>query len=112
MSGRPGTTCCIPDCLKQVWIVGRCSVHARVLRETNPAEFARIQGLNTEERAHEFYMTKNPLPPKFEWEGDEPALIRTYGRQTKHHVRVGFQSKAAQQGNSDVNSQEEIENGN
>jgi hypothetical protein len=93
---RTPKICCLPDCSKPRWASGRCGFHSAELQRTDPIEFERLGLLiheNAEEAEHEFYLTKNRLPdPKWTYEVSEPQtaeLIRVYGRDTKHHVKVG-----------------------
>jgi hypothetical protein len=46
--------------------------------------------MTLEERYHANYMTKHGLPlPRWEWLGDEEALIRICDQHSKHHVKIG-----------------------
>jgi hypothetical protein len=74
-------TCCIPNCERRRWSVGRCGIHSRELKQNSPAEFERLQSLPSEEQESEFYRTKYPLPPKWQYENPlgEAELIQQYG---------------------------------
>lgn len=86
---RPQPVCCLPNCERPRWVVGRCGRHGA---ELPPEEVERLQALSRDEQEHEFYLVKHGLPlPKWEYENPqgEAELIRTYGRQNRN-VRVGF----------------------
>jgi|SRR5580704_13468684 hypothetical protein len=97
--------CCIPGCEQPRHIFGRCAAHIRELKSANPAECARIAALSRAEKEREFHATRNPPPPRWEYE-PSPAqtaeLIKTYGKQTRKNVKVGFGSRPASEAVEDL----------
>jgi hypothetical protein len=84
-------TCCVPNCGRVRWALGRCSTCVKLFRAEHPDEAARLANLSVQEQEHEFYMTLHQLPaPHWQWEGDEEALIRICDAASRRNVRVGF----------------------
>jgi hypothetical protein len=84
---KPPKICCIPGCSSPLWACGRCGIHSQELKRNCPKEFERLRLLLKSDRKaahHEFYLTKNPPPPQFEWEGDEKWLINRDERRTRY----------------------------
>jgi hypothetical protein len=82
--------CCVPDCGRPRWALGRCGQCVKKFRAERPDEAARLESLSLGEQEHEFYMTFHNLPaPPWSWEGDEEALIKICDQNSKHHVKVG-----------------------
>jgi hypothetical protein len=44
-----------------------------------PEDFKRLKDMTKDAQEREFCRTKNPPPPKWEFEGDEAALIAQFG---------------------------------
>jgi hypothetical protein len=72
---RKMAECCMPNCSKPSRIAGRCYTHRFELKHTAPEEYARIIALSGEAAEREFYYTKYPLPPKWQYPGKEHELI-------------------------------------
>ena len=82
--------CASPDCEPPAWSLGFCGQCIQRLRLEQPEEVGRLESLTLEERRHENHLTKHGLPfPKWEWLGDEEALIKVFGSQTGKAVKIG-----------------------
>jgi hypothetical protein len=89
MAKRAAVECCL--CSQPSLALGRCQQHyADVKRD--PVEWARLKHLSREALAEECRLLKYPPIPKWTYEPTERQiedLIKTYGQQSKRHVRVG-----------------------